>query len=194
MKQRKDESIMQRGYARASLEKQSIERQLDELTAAGVEARHIYQEKVTGTRRDREELNRLLADLQPGDTVIAVELSRMGRSTKDLLEIIDLIREKGAHFKSLSEAWLDTTTPHGQLVFTIFAALCQFERDLTVERTLSGLAAANARGRFGGRPSKQKEKAQEVVILYHSGLGATAIAQHTGVSRATVNRILAANR
>lgn len=185
---------MLRGYARASLEKQSIERQLDELAAAGVEAENIYQEKMTGTRRDRKELNRLLEDLQPGDTVIALELSRMGRSTKDLLEIIDLIRKKGAHFRSLSEAWLDTSTPHGQLVFTIFAALCQFERDLTVERTKSGLAAANARGRYGGRPATKPEKVEEVALLYQRGVGATAITRETGVSRATVNRIIAAQK
>jgi len=182
------------GYARASLEKQAIERQLDELTAAGVEARNIFREKITGTRRDREELNRMLAALQPGDTVVALELPRMGRSTKDLLEIIDLIRRKGAHFRSLSEAWLDTATPHGQLVFTIFAALCQFERDLTVERTKSGLAAANARGRYGGRPATKQEKISEVVALYQNGVGATDISRQTGVSRATVNRILAANK
>jgi DNA invertase Pin-like site-specific DNA recombinase len=111
-----------------------------------------------------------------------------------LLEIIDLIRRKGAHFRSLSEAWLDTSTPQGQLVFTIFAALCQFERDLTVERTKSGLAAANARGRYGGRPSTKPEKISEVVLLYHSGVGTTAITRQTGVSRATVNRIIASNK
>jgi len=182
------------GYARASLEKQTIERQLDELTAAGVMPKNIYDEKVTGTRRDRKELNRMLEALQPGDTVIAVELSRMGRSTKDLLEIIDLIRRKGGHFRSLSEAWLDTTTPQGQLVFTIFAALCQFERDLTVERTKSGLAAANARGRFGGRPSKQKTMAEEVLILYNNGVRPSDIPRQIDVSRSTVTRILAVNR
>ena len=164
---------------------------MDELAAAGVASENIFQEKITGTKRDRPELNRMLQALKTGDTVIAVELSRMGRSTKDLLEIVELIRTKGAHFKSLSEAWLDTTTPQGNLVFTIFAGLCQFERDLTAERTKSGLAAANARGRYGGRPSKQKEKAKEVWILYNNGMGATAIARQTGVSRATVNRVLA---
>jgi DNA invertase Pin-like site-specific DNA recombinase len=182
------------GYARASLEKQSIERQLDELTAAGVKPENIFNEKITGTRRDREELNRMLEALQPGDTVVAVELSRMGRSTKDLLEIIDLIRKKEAHFRSLSEAWLDTTTPQGQLVFTIFAALCQFERDLTVERTKSGLAAANARGRFGGRPSKQKDRAEEVMLLYHNGVRPSDIARQIDVSRSTVTRILTVNK
>jgi DNA invertase Pin-like site-specific DNA recombinase len=118
----------------------------------------------------------------------------MGRSTKDLLEIIDLIRQKGAHFRSLSESWLDTTTPQGQLVFTIFAALCQFERDLTVERTKSGLAAANARGRYGGRPSKQETMAKEVLLLYRNGMRPRDIPRQIDVSRSTVTRILAANK
>lgn len=183
---------MNKGYARASLEKQAIERQLDELAAAGISPENIFQEKITGTKRDRAELNRLLAGLQEGDTVVVVELSRISRSTKDLLEIVDLIRQKGAHFKSLNESWLDTTTPQGQLVFTIFAGLCQFERDLTAERTKSGLAAANARGRFGGRPATEEETAEAVMMLHTGGMGATDIARQTGVSRSTVYRVVAA--
>lgn len=183
---------MLKGYARASLEKQAIERQLDELAAAGVDLRNIFQEKITGTRRDREELNRMLASLQPGDTVIVVELSRIGRSSKDILEIVDLIHRQGAHFRSLSEKWLDTTTPQGQLIFTIFAGLCQFERDLIAERTKSGLAAAKARGRYGGRPATEEETAETVMALHESGIGPTDIAKQTGVSRSTVYRVVAA--
>jgi len=181
---------MLKGYARASMEKQAIERQLDELTAVGVKPQHIYKEKMTGTKRDRPELNRMLAELQPGDTVIVVELSRIGRSSKDILEIVDTIHKKAAHFRSLSEKWLDTTTPQGQLIFTIFAGLCQFERDLIAERTKSGLAAAKARGRTGGRPATDDEKAKEILALNHSGMGATEIAAQTGVSRSTVYRVL----
>ena len=183
---------MLKGYARASMEKQAIERQLDELAAAGIAPEDIFHEKITGTKRDREELNRLLAGLQEGDTVVVVELSRISRSTKDLLEIVDLIRNKGAHFKSLNEAWLDTTTPQGQLVFTIFAGLCQFERDLTAERTKSGLQAARARGRYGGRPATEEETAAVVRMLHQSGVGPTDIAKQTGVSRSTVYRVVAA--
>ena len=98
------------GYARERLEKQAIDRQLDELAAAGVRQGDIYQEKITGTKRDRPKLNRMLAGLREGDKVIVVELSRMSRSTKDLLEIVDIIRSKGAHFRSLNKSWLDTTT------------------------------------------------------------------------------------
>jgi len=183
---------MKKGYARASLEKQAIERQLDELAAAGVAPENIFQEKITGTKRDREELNRLLEGLQEGDTVIVLELSRIGRSTKDILEIVDLTHRQGAHFRSLNEAWLDTTTSSGQLIFTIFAGLCQFERDLTAERTRSGLAAARARGRYGGRPATEEETAEAVRALHESGVGPTDIARQTGVSRSTVYRVVAA--
>ena len=178
------------GYARASLEKQAIDRQLDELAAAGV--RYIYQEKITGTKRDRPELNRMLAALQQGDTVITVELSRMGRSTKDLLEIVDLIHRKGAHFRSLGETWLDTTTPQGQLIFTIFAGLCQFERDLTAERTKSGLKAAAARGRKGGRPATKTGQIEAVEAMHRRKVKIDQIVADTGLSRSTVNRIIAA--
>jgi len=116
------------GYARASMEKQAIDRQLDELAVAGVRQSDIYQEKITGTKRDRPELNQLLASLRQGDTVITVELSRMGRSTKDLLEIVDLIHRKGAHFRSLNETWLDTTTPQGQLKSFLFDKSFQVQR------------------------------------------------------------------
>ena len=183
---------MLKGYARASLEKQAIDRQLDELAAEGVAPGSIYQEKITGTKRDRPELNRLLAGLKPGDTVIVVELSRVSRSTKDLLEIVALISDKGAHFRSLNERWLDTTTPQGQLIFTIFAGLCQFERDLTAERTKSGLKAAAARGRVGGRPPVQPEQVAAVEALRRSGVKIDQIVADTGLGRSTVNRIIAA--
>lgn len=179
------------GYARASLETQAIERQLDELAAAGVKARHIFQEKMTGTVRSRPELNRMLGALRQGDTVIVVELSRMGRSTKDLLEIVELIHAKGAMFKSLNETWLDTTTPHGKFLLTVFAGLSQFERDLIAERTKSGLQAAKARGRVGGRPSTEDEKVMEIAELRAEGYNIAEIVRRTGVSRSTVKRILA---
>jgi DNA invertase Pin-like site-specific DNA recombinase len=167
---------------------------LDELAAAGVAPQHIYQENITGTRRDRPELNRLLSDLQAGDTVVVVELSRLGRSSKDLMNLVEFIHKKGANFKSLNEAWLDTTTPQGKLIFTIFAGLCQFERDLTAERVKSGLRAAAARGRVGGRPATPAEVAALVISFHEDGAKIEDIVTETGVSRATVNRILAGYR
>ena len=180
------------GYARASLEKQAIDRQLDELAAEGTDS--IFQEKGTGTKRDRPELNRMLEGLRAGDTVIVVELSRVSRSTKDLLEIVDTIHRKGAHFRSLNEQWLDTTTPQGQLIFTIFAGLCQFERDLTAERTKSGLKAAAARGRKGGRPGTKQELVMVVEEMRRQRVKIDQIVADTGVSRSCVNRILKAMR
>ena len=178
------------GYARASLERQAIDRQLDELAAEGVAPGDIYQEKGTGTKRDRPELNRMLEGLRAGDTVVVVELSRVSRSTKDLLEIVDTIHKKGAHFRSLNERWLDTTTPQGQLIFTIFAGLCQFERDLIAERTKSGLKAAAARGRKGGRPGTRPELVTAIEEMRKARMKIDQIVAETGVSRSVVNRIL----
>ena len=180
------------GYAKASLERQTIDRQLDELSAEGISPGNIYQEKVTGTKRDRPELNRMLDALKQGDAVVVVELSRMSRSTKDLLEIVDTIHRKGAHFRSLNERWLDTTTPQGQLIFTIFAGLCQFERDLTAERTKSGLKAAAARGRVGGRPGTDQERVTAVEDMHRHRMKIDQIVEETGVSRSTVGRIIKA--
>ena len=178
------------GYARVSSEEQSLNRQIDSLVLVGVDERNIYQEKITGTKRERPELARLIAGLKPGDTVLVAELTRLSRSTKDLFDIAEQIQIKGANIKSLKESWLDTTTPHGKLMFTIFAGLSQFERDLISERTREGLAAARARGRNGGRPSKRNEKGLTVELLYKNGVKIADIVRQTELSRSTVNRIV----
>ena len=178
------------GYARVSSSEQSLDRQIDSLLSSSVNKRNIYLEKATGTKRDRPELNRMIEELEPGDTVIVSELTRLSRSTKDLFEIADQIRAKGADVKSLKESWLDTTTPQGKLMFTIFAGLSQFERDLISERTKEGLKAAKARGRSGGRPSKRNEKGLTVELLYNNGVRISEIVKQTGLSRSTVNRIV----
>jgi len=112
------------------------------------------------------------------------------RSTKDLFAIVEQIQSKDANIKSLKESWLDTTTPQGKLMFTIFAGLSQFERDLISERTKEGLAAAKARGRSGGRPNKRNEKAMTVELLYSQGIKIADIVRQTGLSRSTVNRVI----
>ena len=178
------------GYARVSQKTQSLDRQMDCLTAAGVNKRNIYKEAATGTKQQRPELDKMIEELEPGDTVIVAELTRISRSTKDLFEITEKIQSKGADIKSLKESWLDTTTPQGKLMFTIFAGLSQFERDLISERTKEGLAAAKARGRSGGRPSKRNVKAEAVRLLYSSGMKISEIAKQTELSRSTVNRIM----
>ncbi|CAI3652975.1 Resolvase [Clostridium neonatale] len=140
------------GYARVSTEGQNLYRQLDALKAAGVD--EIIEEKITGTKADRPQLNRLLDKLREGDTILIADLTRLSRSTKDLFALVDKIEKKGANIKSLKESWLDTTTPQGKLMFTFIAGISQFERDLISQRTKEGLEAARARGRKGGRREK----------------------------------------
>ena len=180
------------GYARVSTDGQNLDRQIDALMAAGVSRKHLYCEKMTGTKSDRPELNRLLADLETGDTVIIPDLTRISRSTKDLLDIVDKIKNKGAYIKSLKDTWLDTTSsnPYNDFLLTVMSGLSQLERDLISQRTKEGLASAKARGRNGGRPSKQNEKAEMVMALYNNGMKITDIVRNTELSRSTVNRIV----
>ncbi|WP_304972265.1 recombinase family protein, partial [Parabacteroides goldsteinii] len=121
------------GYARVSTTVQNLDGQTDLLTQAGCE--RIYSEKISGVKKERPQLDRMMDSLRSGDTVIITELTRLGRSVKELLSIIERIHEAGASIKSLRETWLDTTTPQGNLLLTIFAGLSQFERDLTRQRT-----------------------------------------------------------
>jgi DNA invertase Pin-like site-specific DNA recombinase len=178
------------GYARVSSKEQELDRQIDILVAKGIDERNIYQEKTTGTKRERPELDRMLAGLKPGDTVVVDELTRLSRSSKDLFNIVELIQAKGADIKSMKESWLDTTTPQGKLLFTIFAGLSQFERDLTSARTKEGLRAAKARGRQGGRPSVRSDKAVSVKLLYDNKVKIAEIHRQTGLSRSSIYRII----
>lgn len=177
------------GYGRVSKEAMNLVRQRNSLIAAGVPERNIYMEKVTGTKRERIELNRMIDSLKPGEIVLVAELTRVSRSTKDLVEIVELIESKGVNIKSLKESWLNTSTPHGKLLFTIFVGLSQFERDLLSERTKDGLKAAKARDRSGGRPSIRSDKALTVNTLYSSGVKIAEIVRQSALSLSTVNRI-----
>lgn len=180
------------GYARVSTDGQNLDRQIDALMAAGVSKKHLYCEKMTGTKADRPELNKLINNLESGDTVIIADLTRISRSTKDLLEIVDKIKNKGAYIKSLKDTWLDTTSnnPYNDFLLTVMSGLSQLERDLISQRTKEGLISAKARGRNGGRPSKQNEKAEMVMALYGSGMKIADIVRNTELSRSTVNRIV----
>lgn len=183
------------GYARVSTDEQNLDRQIDALMAAGVSKKHLYHEKMTGTRSDRPELNRLINDLELGDTVIIPDLTRISRSTRDLLNIVDKIRDKGAHIKSIKDTWLDTTSsnPYNDFLLTVMSGLSQLERDLISGRTKEGLIAAKARGRCGGRPNKQNEKSEMVMTLYSSGMKVSDIVKNTELSRSTIYRIINAN-
>ncbi len=180
------------GYARVSTEGQRLDRQIDQLVEAGVDPRCIYSEQVSGTKRNRPELNKMLDDLREGDVVLIPDLTRLSRSTKDLLEIIGRISEKGAAVRSLKDSWLDTTNknPYGQFLLVVMAGLSQLERDLTCQRVKEGLAAARARGRVGGRPSKQQEHAEAVKAMSSCGMKIVDIMKTTGLSRSTIQRIL----
>lgn len=137
------------GYARVSTDDQSLDAQTDALSAAGAEK--VFADKISGSRRTRSELDRMLEQLRDGDVVTVTKYDRLARSLKDLLEIVEVIRERGAGFRSLAED-IDTTTPAGRLVFHVFASIAQFERERISERTREGLASARKRGRIGGRP------------------------------------------
>jgi DNA invertase Pin-like site-specific DNA recombinase len=178
------------GYVRVSMTDQNYARQLDALKKVGIDPRVIYKEKVSGKVRERPELNRMLEGLQPGDTIIVAELSRLSRSTTDLFEIVTVIGTKGANIRSLKEPWLDTTTPHGRLLFTIFAGVAQFERELIADRTREGLEAAKARGRVGGRPNRRNAKADLVMMLLAAKKTVPEIIQATELSRTSVYRII----
>lgn len=182
---------MKFGYMRVSTLDQNLDRQKKQLEEFGCE--RIFFEKVTGTKRDRPELNRLLEFLRPEDTVVVADLTRLSRSTKDLIEITELISKKGAHLISLKESWLDTTTAHGKMLFTIFAGIAQFERDLTSERTKEGIQAAMNRGKHPGRPKTDEEKVHYALYLIDQGLSRTDAAEKAGISRMTLYRKLKDN-
>lgn len=176
------------GYARVSTEQQNLDRQLDMLTQYGVD--YIFNEKMTGTKRNRLELNKLLDRLMAGDTVVVESLSRLGRSTKDLIELVELFEKKQVHLVSLKEQ-IDTSTPAGKLLFTLMSAIAQFERDVIAERTREGLNAARARGRIGGRPRANEQKVRQAVKLYQTGqYSVREIEELTGVKKSTLYRRL----
>lgn len=138
------------GYARVSTDEQSLDAQKDALEAAG--AKRTYADTMSGTKRSRPKLDAMLEHLREGDVVVVTKYDRLARSLRDLLDIIEVIKERGVGFRSLAED-IDTTTPAGRLIFHVFASVAQFERERIAERTKEGLQAARRRGRVGGRPS-----------------------------------------
>ena len=153
---------MKIGYARVSTKDQDFSLQLDALKKAG--CTKIFQEKITGAKKDRPELQKLIEQVREGDTIVIWKLDRLGRSLKDLVELVNDFQDKGAGLQSLNDS-IDTTTPTGKLTFHLFAALAEFERDIISERTKAGLAAARARGRKGGRPKGLSKEAKHKSII-----------------------------
>jgi DNA invertase Pin-like site-specific DNA recombinase len=177
------------GYARVSTREQNLEGQLDQLQAVG--CTKMFTEKVTGTIAHRPELDRALDYLREGDSLVVTKLDRLGRSTKNLIELAEHLRGRGVNLVILSLG-VDTGTPAGKMFFTIMASLAEFERDLIVERTHEGLAAARARGRNGGRPSKMSKTRVEQARKMYAERSYTVqqIADTFNVSRQTIYRIL----
>lgn len=176
------------GYARVSTQGQELNRQLDMLKHYN--CNEILTEKITGTKADRPELNRLKDKVREGDIVVVESFSRLGRSTKDLIELVEWFENKGVKLISIKENF-DTTTPQGKLMLTVFQAFSQFERDLIAQRTREGLESSRARGRKGGRPKVKGKDIDKAVRLYNSKEYSIAeIVQMTGVSQSTLYRYL----
>jgi DNA invertase Pin-like site-specific DNA recombinase len=148
------------GYARVSTQEQTLALQQDALTQAGCE--RIFTDAISGMQAERPGLAEALKFARPGDTVVVWRLDRLGRSLKHLIETITALNARGVGFKSLTEQ-IDTTTSGGKLIFHVFGALAEFERDLIRERTQAGLQAARSRGRVGGRPQSLTPEQQEML-------------------------------
>ena len=179
------------GYARVSTQGQDLAQQRETLSAMGCQ--RIFEEKVSGAKRDRPELGRLLDHLRTGDVVTVTRLDRLAMSTSDLLHIAERINDSGAGLRSLAEPWADTTSPAGRMVLTIFAGIADFERSLIGERTSAGRAAALARGvRFGPRPALSAEQIVHARrLIEEEGRPVTEAARILNVHRATLYRALA---
>lgn len=176
------------GYMRVSSEsdRQSTDLQRDALIAAGVDARHLFEDHASGAKDDRPGLAKALDFLKPGDVLVVWKLDRLGRSLSHLLTIITSLKEKEVAFKSLTEG-MDTTTPSGELLFHMFAALAQYERSLIQERVIAGLEAARKRGRVGGRPPAiTGEKLEAILDALKNGMSKSAVCRNFGVKRTTL--------
>lgn len=179
------------GYARVSTQDQDLESQQAALFLAG--ASRVFAEKISGAKRDRAQLNRLLLELQPGDTLLVTRLDRLARSTLDLLSILEAVGKKNCTFKSLADVWADTTTPHGRLMLTVLGGLAEFERELIKARTGEGRKRAMAAGVKFGRKHKIELGDQLTIVTLHRILNRTPaqLAEQYGVSVRTIKRVLA---
>ena len=176
------------GYMRVSTDgdRQVMDLQRDALLAAGVDVRHLFEDRASGSLGDRAGLTKALAFLHPGDCLVVWKLDRLGRSLPHLLTTIGELKTRGVAFRSLTEQ-MDTTTPHGEFLFHVFGALAQFERSLIQERVQAGLAAAARRGRRGGRPvSINAEKLAAVTAALNTGATKAAVCRTFGIKRSTL--------
>jgi DNA invertase Pin-like site-specific DNA recombinase len=179
---------MRIGYARVSTLDQKLDLQMEALKKAG--CTKIFREKVSGTSRDRPELKRMLDQIREGDVVVVWKLDRLARSTRDLLETMESIRESGGQFQSISEPWADSTSHAGKMIMTVFAGIAEFERDLIRERTGAGREAAKQRGVRFGRPRKlNPDQVRVASQLLAEGKAVRDIARTFNVHEATIYRL-----
>jgi DNA invertase Pin-like site-specific DNA recombinase len=180
------------GYARVSTRDQDLTAQDAELAAAG--AAKVFKEKASGAKTDRPELAKVIRRLEPGDVLMVVRLDRLARSTRDLLNVLDEIDKRGAGFRSLRDAWADTTTPHGRLMLTVLGGLAEFERSLIVARTGEGRKRAKARGVKFGRPRKMtKHQREEAIQRLSAGESMSDVARSYAVHHSTIVRLAQAS-
>jgi len=181
------------GYMRVSSDsdRQNTDLQRDALLAAGVDARHLFEDHASGAGDDRPGLSKALEFVRPGDMLVVWKLDRLGRSLSHLLSIVTTLKDKQVAFRSLTEG-MDTTTASGELLFHVFGALAQYERALTHERVIAGLAAAKRRGRAGGRPVViVGEKRDAIIAALDGGMSKAAVCRNFGVKRTTLIETLA---
>jgi DNA invertase Pin-like site-specific DNA recombinase len=180
------------GYARVSTRDQELTAQDTELAAAGCVK--VFKEKASGAKTDRPELAKLIRRLEPGDVLVVVRLDRLARSTRDLLNIVAELAERGAGFRSLRDAWADSTTPHGKLMLTVLGGLAEFERSLIVARTSDGRKRAKDRGVRFGRPRKlTPHQRQEAIRRLNAGETQMDIARSYNVHHTTIGRLTTAS-
>jgi DNA invertase Pin-like site-specific DNA recombinase len=174
------------GYARVSTNDQNLDLQIDALKQYGVE--RIFQEKITGTKKERPQLDEMIKYLRAGDSVVVWKLDRIGRGFRHLIDLINEFADKEINFVSLKEN-INTSTVTGKLIFNIFASLAEFERDMIVERTKAGLESARARGRKGGRPPKSEDAVKIALKMYESKqYSISEIRKATGISKTSLYR------
>jgi DNA invertase Pin-like site-specific DNA recombinase len=176
------------GYARVSTQDQSLDLQIDALEKAGCEK--IFTEKVSGKKTDRTELKKCLEYLREGDTLIVYKLDRLGRTTRQLIGLVEDLEAQGIQFQAIANG-IDTTTPQGKFFFTIMAGFAEMEASLIAERTKAGLEAARARGRQGGRPKTDPKIIERAIKLYNTKeYSIKEITDMTGISKAKLYQAL----
>ena len=174
------------GYARTSTDRQNLDLQLDALKAAGCD--EIISEIASGAKKDRPELQALMAKLREGDKLVVWKLDRLARSMRQLIETVENLAAQGIEFQSITES-IDTSSPGGKLVFGIFASLAEFERELIRERVNAGLQAARNKGKIGGRPKALSDDQIKIARVMKPSHSLTEIASHLGVAKSTVHRV-----